>query len=175
MRQDISEGITGLPVRLALRIVDANCQPVKGATVDVWHTSAAGVYSAMAAGTFCNPTQEDLSKRHFSRGVQTTDANGRVDFNTVFPGWYSSRTIHIHFRVRIGDTAMVTSQLFFEDALADEIIKNHVDYGARPNRDTTNKTDTVLPWTGQEAFILSTRRMDDGVMLAYKTLAIKTA
>lgn len=175
MRQDISEGITGLPVRLALRVVDAaTCEPVSGATVDVWHTSAAGVYSAMAAGSFCNPTSEDLTKKHYSRGVQTTDADGRVDFNTIFPGWYQGRTVHIHFRVRIGDVAMVTSQLFFEDSLADELFASHVDYAARPTRGTTNKNDNILPRTGQDAFILSTARMTDGVLQAWKTIAIKT-
>jgi protocatechuate 3,4-dioxygenase beta subunit len=175
MRQDIAEGYTGLPVRLSLRVLDEDCQPVEGATVDVWHTNAAGVYSAMAAGTFCNPTQEDLSKAHFGRGVQTTDAKGRVDFNTVFPGWYSGRTIHIHFRVRIGETAVVTSQLFFDDTLTDDILTHQIDYSSRTQRNTTNKNDGVLPKTGQDAFMLATARMTDGVLQAWKSITVKRA
>jgi protocatechuate 3,4-dioxygenase beta subunit len=174
MRQDVSEGYTGLPVRLSLKVINAaTCGPVPNATVDIWHTNAAGIYSAMAAGTFCNPTKEDLSATHFGRGVQTADANGRVDFHTIFPGWYSSRTIHIHFRVRIGDTAYETGQLFFDDALTDEILANHVDYKARSKRDTTNANDTVMPKTNQANYVLSTALMTDGVLQAWKTIAIK--
>lgn len=176
MRQDVSEGLTGLPVRLALKVVYADsCEPVKGATVDIWHTNAAGYYSAYAKGSMCNPNDADATTKHFMRGVQTTDANGRVDFNTVFPGWYASRTVHIHFTVRIGDTEEVTSQLFFDDALTDDVYANHIDYNSRTKRDTNNTNDTVLPHDNQGAFVLTTARMTDGVLQASKVIAIKSA
>jgi hypothetical protein len=41
-------------------------------------------------------------KLTFLRGVQFTDAAGRVSFTTVFPGFYMGRTNHIHFKVRLG-------------------------------------------------------------------------
>jgi protocatechuate 3,4-dioxygenase beta subunit len=41
-------------------------------------------------------------KLTFLRGVQFTDAAGRVSFKTVFPGFYMGRTNHIHFKVRLG-------------------------------------------------------------------------
>lgn len=176
LRQDISEGYTGLPTRLSLRVVDATiCEPMANATVDVWHTNVAGVYSALPTGSMCNPGSEDVSTKHFFRGVQTTDADGRVEINTVFPGWYSGRTIHIHFTVRVGNTAMVTSQLFFDDALTNEIMASHPDYNSRPARNTTNTNDGILPRSGQATYMLSTARMTDGVLQAYKTIAIRSA
>lgn len=39
LREDVSEGWTGLPVRLALRVVDTACNPVAGVTVKIWHTN----------------------------------------------------------------------------------------------------------------------------------------
>ncbi len=41
-------------------------------------------------------------KLTFLRGIQFTDAQGRVRFQTVFPGFYQGRTNHIHFKVRLG-------------------------------------------------------------------------
>jgi protocatechuate 3,4-dioxygenase beta subunit len=38
----------------------------------------------------------------FLRGIQFTDATGRVAFATVFPGFYMGRTNHIHYKVRLG-------------------------------------------------------------------------
>jgi len=32
------------------------------------------------------------------RGYQVSDANGKVAFTTVYPGWYSGRAVHIHVR-----------------------------------------------------------------------------
>jgi len=36
----------------------------------------------------------------FLRGYQQTDAAGRAQFTTVYPGWYSGRAVHLHFKVR---------------------------------------------------------------------------
>src|SRR5437879_3726108 len=49
-RRDITTGATGLPARLAFRIIYADtCQPVTNATVDVWHTNSSGIYSTLPA------------------------------------------------------------------------------------------------------------------------------
>ena len=43
--EDISEGFTGLPMLLCLRLIDSNCDPLANHTVEVWHCDANGVYS----------------------------------------------------------------------------------------------------------------------------------
>lgn len=171
-RMDISEAQPGLPVRLAFLVVNASCQPVPGATVEVWHTNPSGLYSGSDASNMCTNGDSAARAARWFRGIRTADANGRVDFNTCFPGWYSSRTIHIHFTVRVGGTEYLTSQLFFDDALNDEIIATQPLYSARGAKDTTNANDNVLRQSGLSDFTFQTQKMEDGALLAWKALVI---
>ena len=70
-------------------------------------------------------------RKKFLRGYQVTDENGAVQFTTVYPGWYSGRTVHIHFRIRTFDgtqtTFEFTSQLFFEDSITDAVLSQKPD------------------------------------------------
>lgn len=173
-RKDISEGTLGLPVRLAFLVVDENCTPVADAEIDIWHTSPNGLYSGEDASPMCTFDDPEAVAGHWFRGVQTTDANGRADFDTCFPGWYSGRTIHIHITVRVGGTEYVTSQLVFEDALVDAIIAEQPIYSDRGPRDTTNVTDGIMSAADDlAAFTFETEHMSDGAMLAWKTLVIR--
>ena len=174
-RQDISEGANGLPVRLSFLVVDESCTPVPGATVDVWHTSADGFYSGKTAAPSCTLGDPEALAGQWFRGFQTTNGDGRVDFDTCFPGWYGGRTIHIHVQVRVGDTEYVTTQLFFEDALSDEIIGGEPIYSDRGPRDTTNGTDFSFPEDDPEPYVFETERMEDGAMLAWKALVIRSS
>ncbi|MCY1023086.1 protocatechuate 3,4-dioxygenase [Pyxidicoccus sp. MSG2] len=174
-RKDISEGHDGLPVRLALLVVDEACKPVPGASVDIWHAAPEGLYSGEDASDFCTSGDATARAARWFRGVQTTDANGRVDFDTCFPGWYSSRTIHIHFTIRVNGNEYVTSQLFFEDSLDDEIVNTQPLYNARGARDTTNSDDTVISADSVADYVFQTERMADGAMLAWKTLVIRSS
>jgi protocatechuate 3,4-dioxygenase beta subunit len=174
MREDISDGLDGLPIRLSFLVVKADgCTPVPNAGVDIWHSGSAGIYSAYAMGTVCNPGSDNVLSDMFCRGVQTTDENGRVDFSTVFPGWYTGRTIHIHFTIRIGGQEYVTSQLYFEDALSDEILAQG-QYAARGKRDTTNANDNLFSSGGAtaEQVLFETAKRPDGVLHAWKVLSI---
>jgi protocatechuate 3,4-dioxygenase beta subunit len=174
-RKDISEGHDGLPVRLAFLVVDDACKPVVGATVDIWHCGPEGLYSGDDASDFCTSGDATARAARWFRGVQTTDAKGRVDFDTCFPGWYSSRSIHVHFTIRINGVEYITSQLFFDDALDDEIVGSQPLYDTRGKRDTLNTTDNVI---GGEAdlskYTFETEKMPDGAMLAWKTLVLRS-
>ena len=46
------------------------------------------------------PMMKPTDQRTFLRGIQFTDGEGKVTFETVFPGFYMGRTNHIHFKVR---------------------------------------------------------------------------
>ena len=39
----------------------------------------------------------------YLRGYQVSGAKGQVTFKTIYPGFYSGRTVHIHVRVRTFD------------------------------------------------------------------------
>jgi protocatechuate 3,4-dioxygenase beta subunit len=174
-RQDISEGQPGLPVRLVFLVVDENCQPLENATVDIWHTSATGLYSGEDASAMCTGDDSEARASRWFRGVQATDASGRVDFFTCFPGWYSGRTIHIHFTVRVNGTESVTSQLFFDDSLTDEIVASQPVYRDRGSRDTTNQNDGVIAASEAAQYTLATERLVDGSLLAWKALIVRTS
>jgi protocatechuate 3,4-dioxygenase beta subunit len=173
-RADISDGLGGLPMRLSFLVVKSDgCTPLPNASIDIWHSGSQGIYSAYATGTVCNPGTDDVLKDTFCRGVQITNETGRADFNTVFPGWYKGRTIHIHFTLRLNGKAEVTSQIYFEDRLTEEILAQG-DYKARGKRDTTNTSDMLFRSGGAtaEQVLFSSAKRPDGVLHAWKVLSI---
>ncbi|MCA9710924.1 MAG: protocatechuate 3,4-dioxygenase [Myxococcales bacterium] len=177
-RHDVSEGLVGLPVRLALEFVNADdCQPVAGAFVEIWHTQRSGVYSGVTpSGAFCYGDDPDAENYLYFRGSQTTDAQGRVDFDTCYPGWYGGRAIHIHFRVVLDGQEFLVSQLFFDDALNAEICTTHPEYADRGLPDTTNETDNIIGGEDDKSpNIHEIERMPYGAMLAWKTVAIRSS
>jgi protocatechuate 3,4-dioxygenase beta subunit len=111
-RSDITEGIAGHPLRLGLRVVDADCTPISQATVEIWHTDSTGDYSAYVDG---GGGKDDGPGTTFCRGTQAVNADGIAEFLTVYPGWYNGRAVHIHLRVHVDDHIALTSQLFFDD------------------------------------------------------------
>jgi hypothetical protein len=88
---------------------------------------------------------QDTGDKKFCRGWQKTGEDGTVKFTTIYPGWYGSRCIHIHFMVRgvMGLASMeFTSQVFFDDALNAEVLMTP-GYKQGPPR-VTNRTDMVF-------------------------------
>ena len=50
VRQDVTEGKTGLPLKVRLSVVDAKrCLPIENAALDIWHCDAMGIYSGFTA------------------------------------------------------------------------------------------------------------------------------
>ena len=83
LRQDISEGRPGVGLRLNLTIVGTDpCAPVQGAAVDIWHADAAGLHSGFD-DVVLDPTGG--TRADFMRGMQRTDAEGKVEFFTRWP------------------------------------------------------------------------------------------
>jgi protocatechuate 3,4-dioxygenase beta subunit len=153
VRRDITEGRPGVPLTLRLTVVDVStCKPIKGAAVDIWHCDAGGVYS----GTSLQGTEDE----RFLRGIQRTDAKGLALFRTVYPGWYSGRTVHIHALVHIGGNVVHTGQLYFPDTLTDAVYKRSP-YRRRPNRTTRNVADSIYRNGGRRS-TLKLRRSATG-------------
>ncbi len=176
-RRDLSEGQAGLPVRLALRVVDERCQPVPGVVVDIWHAGPDGLYSGADVPEMCTRGDARMIAGRAFRGRQVTNADGRVDFDTCFPGWYPGRAVHIHFQVRAGASEgrgeHVTSQLFFDDALNADIYTKHPDYADRGPPDTKNAEDFLLGGEDPAIYTLSAARQEDGALLAWKTIGVR--
>jgi protocatechuate 3,4-dioxygenase beta subunit len=153
----------GVPLALTINVLDADngCVALNDAVVDIWHCNGGGVYSDIAnqqagGGT----TVTDTVGQNYLRGYQITGTDpatggktvdGQVVFSTIWPGWYTSRAIHIHVRVRevhsSGATiAGYTTQIFFSDADNDRIFTDAAPYDTRNPKDdaTTDENDTVL-------------------------------
>jgi protocatechuate 3,4-dioxygenase beta subunit len=136
IRTDPTDGIVSAGAILTLTLnvsrLTSACAPLPGAIVDLWQCDAAGVYSGVS-----DPLFNTVGKK-FLRGYQVSDANGRVTFTTVYPGWYPQRTVHVHFKIRSPATDKAswefTSQLFFDDAFTDKV------YGRSPYRERGART-----------------------------------
>ncbi|WP_375691919.1 intradiol ring-cleavage dioxygenase [Pseudooceanicola sp. LIPI14-2-Ac024] len=150
VRQDIREDRDGAAMTLALQVVRPDCTPVEGARVDLWHCDAAGDYSGVSGddGTFL-------------RGIQHTDDTGVARFQTIYPGWYPGRATHAHYMVHLGDTRVLTSQVFFPQALSAYLYRSVTPYDERPRPDTTNGADRIARRAGDGAFA-AVREMPEG-------------
>src|SRR5260370_40928288 len=52
LRQNITEGKAGLPVKLRVALLDSRqCSPLANAAIDIWHCDATGVYSGFTANS----------------------------------------------------------------------------------------------------------------------------
>ena len=152
IRTDPSDGTTQAGVALNLTMVvvgaDASCAPVEGAIVDIWHANAAGKYSDIGS--------EGTSGKKYLRGLQATDAGGQAKFTTVFPGWYSGRAVHIHFKVRVFSGARTTyefnSQLFFDPATTNTIYGTGA-YSPRGTPNVANSADNIYGSDGSKLLV----------------------
>jgi protocatechuate 3,4-dioxygenase beta subunit len=152
LRRNITEGRPGTPLTLRLRVVDAStCKPIKNAAVDVWHCDALGAYSGFGSGS---------GNRTFMRGIQHTDANGFATFQTVYPGWYQGRTVHVHVKVHVRGNVVHTGQLYFADRVTDTVFKRRP-YSRRGARTTRNSSDFVYRNGGKRS-LLSLRKRGAG-------------
>ncbi|MBL8277307.1 MAG: intradiol ring-cleavage dioxygenase [Pelomonas sp.] len=106
VRADMTEGKTGVPLTLRLKLVDLNngCAAIAGAWVYIWHCDKDGLYSGYDASN--NAGQANLT---YLRGIQQSDSNGLVTFKTIYPGWYAGRITHIHCMVFLAGSTLSSS------------------------------------------------------------------
>jgi protocatechuate 3,4-dioxygenase beta subunit len=145
LRRDITEGKPGMPLLLSLSVLNAStCRPVKSAAVDVWHCDAGGRYSGAVANN---------AGTNFLRGVQRTNAKGVATFETIYPGWYPGRAVHIHVKVHVGGSVVHTGQLFFPAALTSVVYRTSP-YGAHGTEpDTSNPADAIFRNGGSKGML----------------------
>ncbi|HET8938027.1 MAG TPA: hypothetical protein VFN67_31505 [Polyangiales bacterium] len=139
------------PLALTIGVYKVNgmmCTPMPGLQVDIWHADAHGIYSDVASG-FVQST--DTRGKKFLRGYQITNESGLVDFATIYPGWYMSRTIHIHLKIRMpmgGNTAYdFTSQMFFDEKISKEVLATGPYAKAPGTRSVFNDDDHIFNGT----------------------------
>lgn len=177
-RQEIAEGRPGVPLQLEIAVRDTECVPVPGAVIDIWHCDALGAYSWYAAAAEDEEHRTDeagsedtsyicggagLAPGTFLRGWQRSDSAGVCRFQSIYPGWYPGRAVHIH--VKVYDVASaLTTQLYFPDELTDEVHRL-APYHQRPRRDTENVQDVIFRDADGTALVAPIPA-DDGYLIA---------
>jgi len=101
----LEPGMSGTKLSLSGVVRDTSCTPIRGARVDFWQADAAGAYD---------------NQGYRLRGWQLTDAHGRYHLETVVPGEYPGRTVHIHVKVTPPGGATLTTQLFMPGVARNE-------------------------------------------------------
>ncbi|KAK4247911.1 Intradiol ring-cleavage dioxygenase [Corynascus novoguineensis] len=129
VRKDITNGETGIPLTLAIQVVDyKTCETVTDAFVDIWSSNSTG-YPGMG-----DPNDASILQGTTLRGVQPVDDHGVASFDSLFPGHYEGRATHIHAIVYLGATqganntitggrAAHVGQIYFDQTLITEADK----------------------------------------------------
>lgn len=111
LRTDVRETQPGQMHKVKLRIIgDKNCAPIPNAEVSIWHCNVDGNYSGFNTNGHISL---NATGQNWLKGRAMTDANGEVEFITIFPGWYPGRITHIHLEVKINDTSVKISQFTY--------------------------------------------------------------
>lgn len=186
IRENITEQQAGVPLYLDIQFLDtASCEPVTAVYVDLWHCNATGVYSGVAASGNGNANDTSNLNATFLRGLQQTDVNGVVQFESIVPGHYTGRTNHIHIishamsntTIRTNGTILGSNgtthashvgQLFFDQELL-SLVEATEPYVSNTQDQTQNSEDSIL---GEEAdsmdpfvqYILLGDSVEDGIL-----------
>jgi protocatechuate 3,4-dioxygenase beta subunit len=188
IRHDLTEDQPGVPLYLDIQIIDTStCLPVPALYMDFWHCNSTGVYSGVSATGNGNVNDTSNLDATFLRGIQQTDINGVVQFQTVFPGHYTGRATHVHIlthnpnstTIRTNATLLGSSgnatthashvgQLFFDQDLISQV--EAVEPYASNTQDVTLNTDDMI--LSQEAntmdpyveYVLLGEDVSDGIL-----------
>ncbi len=97
----------GTPAWVEGVVLDTVGVPVRGARVEIWQCDHQGHYHHPGDGG-----RADQAFQGFGRVA--VDAQGAYRFRTMRPVAYSSRTPHIHVKVKLGKRAVLTTQLYVQ-------------------------------------------------------------
>jgi protocatechuate 3,4-dioxygenase beta subunit len=114
----------GTRIYIAGTVKANNCEtPIQNAIVDVWHANDDGCYTIFQECDSGN-TDEDL---YNLRGQMLTNENGEYAFESIWPGYYTGRPRHFHYKITTpGSLELVTQCYFLIDPEVDESwIANH--------------------------------------------------
>lgn len=200
VRHDLRESQEGLDFYLDIGVIDVEtCEPLSGVALTIWNCNATGSYSSY---TGIDPDTAELydgwSKRTdgttddetFLRGVQVTNDAGMVEFLTKFPGYYITRSTHIHVTAQANVTNGVSysdsdvqhiGQLFFEEDLLSQVyaLEPYSAHLLTLNR-TTNAEDSLYSTANSEGYsvVIDVDLLGDDVsagLVGYITVGINAS
>jgi protocatechuate 3,4-dioxygenase beta subunit len=155
VREDVAEGQAGVSLTLDIQIIDVNtCEPVPQAFLELWHCNSTGVYSGVEANGNGDSTDTTNLDASWLRGVQQSDEEGVVAFQTIFPGHYTGRATHIHVLSHLNATLNTNDtltdgsithvgQMFFDQDLI-SLVEAEEPYASNTQELTINADDSIL-------------------------------
>jgi protocatechuate 3,4-dioxygenase beta subunit len=162
---DISHGASGDKLVVAGRVLNTAGEPVAGALIDTWQSSADGIYDLQ---------QKDSDQMNF-RGRLRTRADGRFRFHSVRPSSYPVpsdgpvgkmllalsrhpyRPAHIHFKIAAPGYRTLTTALYIA---GDRYLDSDVVFGAKKSLVVgyhRSRTNGTAPATIEFDFILNSK------------------
>ncbi|KAI9930691.1 hypothetical protein ASPWEDRAFT_739118 [Aspergillus wentii DTO 134E9] len=159
VRRNLIEDQQGVNLYMDLQVIDMNtCDPVPDVWLEVWSCNATGVYSGVVAAANGDGT-DDLANidTTWLRGIQRTNADGVVQFDTLFPGHYTDRATHMHVLIHHNATelhnqtlgsgnstrVMHVGQAFFDQSLISAVEATYP-YTENTQVLTENADDSIL-------------------------------
>jgi protocatechuate 3,4-dioxygenase beta subunit len=171
VRHETAEGRPGIPIEYRLTVVNANCQPVMNAAVDIWQCDSDGVYSGYAG----QATGANTTGMTFLRGIQPTNAQGLAHFTAIYPGWYPRRLTHLHVKIHLSSKAIVTTNLFYPDAVNAEVYTSPQYKAHGPNPTTVGQDVELKGDTARfKTLMLNVTQDGSGRYLGTYTFGIST-
>lgn len=104
-----TSGLEGVAVEVSGHVFDGldDTKPLANAEVEIWHADSTGNYQPNGNGPFGNYKAEDVKLRGFVK----TNAAGEYRFTSIYPGEYTGRARHFHFKIRAAGKTELTTQL----------------------------------------------------------------
>ena len=150
LRSDITEGKPGIPLALHIGVRDvATGAAVTDAVVEVWQCDAAGLYSGHLradpnripeTGLAHVPAADDS---RFLRGAQITDAEGKVTFQSIYPGFYFARNVHLHSKVHVAGEEVYVGQIYLPERY-NKIVETLPPYSEHRDLERMHNDDDLL-------------------------------
>ncbi|CAE6423421.1 unnamed protein product [Rhizoctonia solani] len=202
LRTDLREDQAGVDLILDIGVMDTTtCTPLDNALVEIWACNATGSYAGFTTatlqipdGTGGGPMQSTAMSDQYTwlRGGYATNSEGMVEFKTIYPGYYTGRTVHIHTMVQtnysVATNGSIIShagqvrhigQIFFDEDLNTQVLAQPAYLDTTQTR-TVNDDDDILAAEnadGYNAFAaaqLLGADISEGV-LAYITLGVDSS
>lgn len=155
VRQDVTDGQAGVPLTIDIQLIDTStCEPLPDILVDFWHCNSTGIYSGVVADGNGDINDASNVNKTFHRGIQQTDSDGVLTFDTMYPGHYIGRAHHIHIlshqnaimqpnNTITGGTVSHVGQIYFDQDLSSSV-EALEPYASNKQPLTTNAEDMFL-------------------------------
>ncbi|KAF3008357.1 hypothetical protein E8E14_009782 [Neopestalotiopsis sp. 37M] len=198
--RELSTGQEGLDFYLDIGVIDIEtCEPLPNAALSIWNCNATGTYSGFTgidpdtASFYDGVSARDdgtTDDDTFLRGIQVTDSEGMIEFLTLFPGYYITRTTHIHVTVQTNITngtgfsesaIQHIGQLFFEEDLLNQVyqLEPYSAHLETLNR-TTNAEDSLYSSASGDGYsaVISVSQIGETLadgLVGYITIGVNTS